>query len=376
MDGLTPSRSSGLTSDGRPRHAWPDVTRALALSGVVAMNFHTYLNGSGASSPITPSVWERLFNPNTGPLTTRFAAVFVCVAGIAIAIMERSWGGATRALSARILRRGFVLYAAGFALEWIWHGTIIFYYGAYFMLAALLIHLTSRQLLALCAPIALIAAVIQGVRAERLVDGEYTSWLDPASITSLTDLMVRTFVSYTHPVFPWLVFLCVGIVVGRNIDTFLHYRLRFLGLGVSLAAIAYVARDLVYTYAAEEDNAAFILMVSSTDPKSAGVPYTVGAVGSTLVSIVVISILCDRWSQSPVIAAFARIGQTSLTFYMFHIFFYEIVVETYELVSATGLDTALVMSGACILLALMCTLWWTRYIGQGPFERIYRLLAP
>lgn len=376
MDGLTPSRSSGLTSDGRPRHTWPDVTRALALSGVVAMNFHTYLNGSGASSPIDPSIWERLFNPNTGPLTTRFAAVFVCVAGIAVALMERSWASASRALSARLLRRGFVLYAAGFALEWIWPGTIVFYYGAYFMLAAFLIHLSSRQLLALCVPIALVAAVIQGVRAERLVDGDFTSWLDPVSITSLTDLMVRTFVSYTHPVFPWLAFLCIGIVIGRNIDNFSRYRPRFLILGVSLVTIAYVARDFMNHVAAKADNAAFMLMVSSTDPKSAGVPYTVGTVGTTLICIVVISILCDRWSQAPAIAALARIGQTSLTFYMFHVFFYEIVVEIYEAVSATGLDTALVMSAGCIVLASMFVLWWTRFIGQGPFERLYRLLAP
>jgi len=282
------------------------------------MNFHTYLNGSGASSPMNASVWERLFNPNTGPLTTRFAAVFVCVAGIAVALMERSWAGTSRALSARLLRRGFVLYAAGFALEWIWPGTIIFYYGAYFMLAAILIHLSSRQLLALCVPIALVAALIQGVRAERLADGDFTSWLDPVSITSLTDLMVRTFVSYTHPVFPWLVFLCIGIVVGRNIDTLSRHRLRLLVLGASLVTVAYVARDLVNHLAATADNAAFMLMVSSTDPKSGGVTYTVGTVGSTLVCIVLISHLCDRWQRSSIITALARIGRTSLTFYMFH----------------------------------------------------------
>ncbi len=376
MDGLTPPLSSGLTSDGRPRHTWPDVTRALALSGVVAMNFHTYLNGSGASSPMNASVWERLFNPNTGPLTTRFAAVFVCVAGIAVALMERSWVGTSRALSARLLRRGFVLYAAGFALEWIWPGTIIFYYGAYFMLAAILIHLSSRQLLALCVPIALVAALIQGVRAERLADGDFTSWLDPVSITSLTDLMVRTFVSYTHPVFPWLVFLCVGIVVGRNMEAFMRYRLRFIVLGVSLMTVAYVARDLVNHLAATADNAAFMLMVSSTDPKSGGMTYTIGTVGSTLVCIVLISHLCDRWQQSSIITALARIGRTSLTFYVFHVFFYETVVEMYEAVSATGLDTALVLSIACIVLGSMLVLWWTRFIGQGPFERLYRLLAP
>jgi uncharacterized membrane protein YeiB len=61
---------------------------------------------------------------------------------------------------------------------------------------------------------------------------------------------------------------------------------------------------------------------------------------------------------------------------VFHVFFYETVVEMYEAVSATGLDTALVLSIACIVLGSMLVLWWTRFIGQGPFERLYRLLAP
>lgn len=376
MDGLTYSHPAGLTSDGRPRRTWPDVTRALALSGVVAMNYHTYLNGTGAASPTEPSAWERLFNPDTGPLTTRFAAVFVCVAGVAIALMERSAGGASRALSTRLLRRGFVLYAAGFALEWIWPGTIIFYYGAYFMLAAILVHLSSRQLLASCVPVALVAAIVQGVRAERLVDGDFTFWLDPVSITSMTDLVVRTFLSYTHPVFPWLVFLAVGIVIGRNIDNFSRHRLRILILGVTLIVVAYATRDIVNNLFAGSDYTAFILTVSSTDPNSAGVPYTIGAIGSTLVSIVAISHICDKWAGSSVLTSLTRLGGTSLTFYMFHVFFYELAVEVFGAASATGLDTALVLSVVCIALASTFVLWWTRFVGQGPFERLYRLLAP
>ena len=376
MDGLTHQRPSNLTSDGRPRLNWPDVTRALALSGVVALNFHTYLNGTGASSPLVPSVWERLFNPDTGPLTTRFAAVFVCVAGVAIALMERSAGGASASLSTRLVRRGFILYAAGFVLEWFWPGTIIFYYGAYFMLAALLIHLSSRQLIALCAPIALVPAIVQGVRAERLVDGNFTSWLDPPSIDSVNDLLVRTFLSYTHPVFPWLVFLCVGIVLGRNINQLPRMRRQLLLIAVSLIVGAYATREVVYQLSDESAGATFILSVSSTDPDTAGIPYTVGIVGTTLLVIVVISYLCETRSRSPLVTTLTRVGQTSLTMYIFHVVFYELVVEVFGAASGTGLDTALVISLACIALGFTFVLWWTRYIGQGPIERLYRLLAP
>ena len=376
MDGLTHRHPSNLTSAGRPRRSWPDVTRALALSGVVAMNFHTYLNGSGATSPLAPSAWERLFNPDTGPLTTRFAAVFVCVAGVAIALMERSSGGASSTLSARLLRRGFVLYAAGFALEWIWPGTIIFYYGAYFMLAAALVHLSSRQLLALCVPIALIPAVIQGVRAERLVNGTFTSWLDPPEINSIGDLLVRTFLSYTHPVFPWLVFLCVGIVLGRRIDDFARLRRQLLLTGFALLVASYAVREVVYRMSAESDVGVFTLMMSSTDPDTAGVPYTVGTVGVTLLVIATVSFIADKWSGSPIITVLTRIGQTSLTMYTFHVAFYEVLIEWLGIASGTGLDTALVLSLVCIALGFTFVSWWTCFIGQGPMERVYRLLAP
>ena len=40
------------------RIATPDIARALALSGVVAMNYHAYLNRSEAIRPINPSVWQ------------------------------------------------------------------------------------------------------------------------------------------------------------------------------------------------------------------------------------------------------------------------------------------------------------------------------
>ena len=68
------------------RIATPDIARALALSGVVAMNYHAYLNRSEAIRPLHPSVWQDIFNPNTGFLTTRFAALFVLVAGVSLSL--------------------------------------------------------------------------------------------------------------------------------------------------------------------------------------------------------------------------------------------------------------------------------------------------
>jgi uncharacterized membrane protein YeiB len=55
--------------------------------------------------------------------------------------------------------------------------------------------------------------------------------------------------------------------------------------------------------------------------------------------------------------------------------FFNLVVNRLELVSRTGLDTALTLSAAFLALAVVVALWWTHVIGQGPIERCYRWLT-
>ena len=72
---------------GEQRLVGPDVARAVALIGVVVMNFHGYLllrrdtRGDDAIGDV--------FDPWTGPLSTRFAATFVLVAGVGVTLFTR-----------------------------------------------------------------------------------------------------------------------------------------------------------------------------------------------------------------------------------------------------------------------------------------------
>ena len=65
------------------RRVAPDVTRAVALIGVVTMNYHGTMN----DVRVPHGFWEHLFHPYTGVLSTRFAATFVLMAGIGVALM-------------------------------------------------------------------------------------------------------------------------------------------------------------------------------------------------------------------------------------------------------------------------------------------------
>src|SRR3712207_5745518 len=84
-------RSSAPPAGARrpDRLVGPDVVRGVALIGVVVMNYHGYLNGSGASAGPGATWAQSLFDPWQGVLSIRFAATFVTVAGIGVSLLTR-----------------------------------------------------------------------------------------------------------------------------------------------------------------------------------------------------------------------------------------------------------------------------------------------
>ena len=165
----------------------PDVVRAVALIGVVVMNYHGYLILRGSTTPRTGWL-EELFDPWTGPLSTRFAATFVLVAGVGVTLMtastvERSGrdpadADARSSLTTmrwRLVRRGVALYVFGLLLDGIWAGTIIPYYGLMFVFAAALFTWRSRWVILAGFAAALAGAALRWWQFERNLDGANTS---------------------------------------------------------------------------------------------------------------------------------------------------------------------------------------------------------
>ena len=188
----------------------PDVTRAVALVGVVVMNYHGYLNGAGAAAGPDATFAQSLFDPYRGVLSTRFAATFVLVAGIGVTLLTNR-SRLSRDPTAmqvdrwRLLRRGFFLYAGGFLLDWVWPGTILFYYGAFFVVGALLFPLRTRWIVLVGTTAAVGGAALAWWGAVRRNDGRDTSWLfrpETLQTTSPRGLLFDTFVNGTHPLLP------------------------------------------------------------------------------------------------------------------------------------------------------------------------------
>ena len=115
-----------------------------------------------------------------------------------------------------LIRRGLALYGFGLVFYEIWSGSILPYYGAMFFIAAFLFTLATPWLVAIGVTSAVAGAVINWQIWERVADGHDMRWLtDPPDDLSPRGLVYNLWVNGTHPLFPWLAFLCGGMILGR-----------------------------------------------------------------------------------------------------------------------------------------------------------------
>lgn len=370
--------SEGSTVSATPsRDDTLDVARAVAMIGVVVLNYHSYLNNSEAWTPLSPSIWQRLCNPSTGLLTTRFAALFVLVAGIGVSLMTRRSRDSNNQLllrtdRLRLLRRGALLLLVGYFLEWVWPGTILFYYGAYFIVAAGIFAAPTRRVLGVGAAAAITAATIAWWRTNQVFDLNFTSWLAPPKIDSPRSLLIRLFVSYTHPLFPWLLFFAVGIVLGRHMQQFALFRARLMLWSASIVAATYIASHLLSPSPVLGQHDTMIAKLLSTDPYDRSLAYSIVTLATALFAFGVLSLLVSAVGGSAPMQLLSRAGQMSLTIYIAHIFFFNIIVHRLHWVRATGLDTAVVLALVFYAAAIPFSATWRKYAGRGPAERLYR----
>ncbi len=348
----------------------PDVVRAVALIGVVVMNYHGYLVFHGDGIVPDGTIAERFFHPFVGPLSTRFAATFVLTAGVGITLLTRRVvasgdGAAITKMRWRLVRRGIFLYVLGQVLDEIWRGTIIFYYGAMFVVAALLFTLSTRWIVAVGVAAALAGWGIATWSFWQVEDGQSVAWLISPGRGSVWYYVSGVAITGTHPLLPWLGFLCAGIVVGRSLDT-PGWRIRASALGAVLFATA--------TIVSTQADTPFTEQLLSRHPFDRGLVYFASALGTALLAFAGISWVVDAATgrSRSLIEPLWRAGQLTLTLYIAHILVFRLFVDRLGLVDANGLGTALAFALAFWVVAIALGALWHRRFGRGPAERVYR----
>lgn len=349
------------------RRPGPDVVRAVAMAGVVMMNYHGYLIIKGGQRD--GGALYDFFDPWTGPLSTRFAATFVLTAGVGVTLMTRSSIDdpvRTTEMRWRLVRRGLLLYSGGLLFDFIWPGSILPYYGVMFMLAAFMITLRIRWLVLIGIVAAAAGWMIRWWLYERAVAGHSTAWLTEPGARSPMGLVYDVFVNGTHPLLPWLAFFCAGVVLGR-LFTYAWWRPVAIVVGFGL----YTAASILTSVDTTERS----LVLLSDDPFDRGIVYVASALGTALLAFGLIGWLADRFESTAVVDALRRAGQLSLTIYLGHAVVFNLVVDWLDLIEPSGIFLALSMSAVYWLTATSLAVAYQRRHGRGPAERVYRRLT-
>lgn len=371
---------AGTTSTGHRRYVGIDVARAIALIGVVAMNYNGMMKLRG-TRPTSRGLLERVFDISSGVLTTRFAATFVVVAGISLAFFsqpptnnrEQSSHDHLTNTRIRVLRRGLVLLTTGYFLDRVWPGTIIFFYGAYFICAALIFHIRTRLLAVLAFSIAGTAVGIAIWRRLRFQDGDPTTWMNPLDIDSIGDFLLRVFVGYTHPILPWMTFLITGMIMGRYWMTVIAHSRRLISMSTLVIIASYVVATAARVF--EWRDNAVVYALTSMQPSERGLLYILSTAGLAIIAVLIINWLAEKYQSTAITGHLQRAGQMTLTLYLLHVLFFYVVVNWGGLINGNGVSRALLVAGLYWIGAIAVASWWHHRLGTGPAERIYRWLG-
>ncbi len=197
-----------------------------------------------------------------------------------------------------------------------------------------------------------------------------SSWLfNTTGKHSPRGLLFDTFLNGTHPLLPWLAFLCAGMILARHLPAS-SLRLKVAMVG----GLGRPAADLRPERRVRHDGAAVAARLFATDPFSRSLNYTIGTLGSSVAAFAAVSLVCRlarRRRPSP--ESLAAAGRMTLTVYVLHALVFNLVVHVLGWVRPTGLDTAwLLTRSRSGLPAIVLAAWWQRHLGLGPLERVYR----
>ena len=337
---------------GSSRIVGIDIARGLAVLGMFGAHI-------GVSEPFnwTPDTWLNLVNG-------RSSILFAVLAGVSIAIIS----GGTHPVSGvplvqsriRIFARAAMIFALGGLLTSL--GTqvavILPAYAVLFVFALPFLRWSPRRLFAIAAVLAVLMPVI------------FTAILpffDALQPSAIVDLVVTGH----YPAMIWLVFVLVGLGVGR-----LDLRVRrvqgwMLAAGAALAVLGYgigVAVTPATEASAPVQTATSTLpaidfsTLLTTEPHSGSPFEVIGSTGFVLavLALCLLAVPLLRYVLYPI----AAVGAMALTAYSVHI----VAIAFYGDIVGTIFDNSMYLS--YVLTALVgCTLW-TLLFGRGPFERI------
>ncbi len=346
-----------------------DLARALAIFGMVIVNFkvvmHAHVNESMA--------WLKVVNILDG----RASALFVILAGVGLSLLTQQsrLSGDLQLLAIEkkeLFKRAGLLFILGLLYIEIWPADILHYYGVYILVGALCLLLASRYLFALIVLLLIVSTLLFFMLNYSVAwDWQTLAYADLWTIKGFTrNLIFNGF----HPVLPWLGFLLLGMVIGRQNLGHVAVRERVFLLGV-LAAVSAELAVLFLPYARLMGLPPIYEIFFNTEPMPPLPVYFIGAAGSATVIIALCVALGEKYGQKRWLMPFVYTGQLALTFYLAHVILGMGLLESLGMLDKQSLAFSLTCALIFCVFAVVFASYWRKFFLQGPLEGILRRVS-
>lgn len=350
-----------------------DIARALAIFGMVIVNFKIAMNAETGNSLLMG--FSELFQG-------RASALFVILAGIGITFITnkaRVSDDSSLILKSRLLviKRGVWLIIFGLVYTPIWEADILHFYGFYFLIAATIFTVNDKVMLFVLAFITMTFPVL-------MVFFNYDQNWNWATFTyenlwSFDGMLRHILFNGFHPVFPWAAFLLFGMWLGRqDLSQALIRKRLFIWSSITLLiteASFYAIRTLIGDASMLEITPEEVKVLFSTSIIPPLPQYVISAGSSAVILLVACLYFSERFYTTSVHKWLYQTGQLSLTLYVAHVILGMGVLEAMGLLTNQTINVSLMSALIFCIFGMLFSVLWLKYFKTGPLEWLFRKVA-
>jgi len=350
-----------------------DVARALAVIGMVIVNFKIAMGASNAGSE-----WLVWF---VGLLEGRAAATFVILAGVGISLLSqrtRLTGNKDSMAKKRnsLLKRAIFLFIVGLAYVPIWPADILHFYGIYIAIGAFLLFTSEKRLWGLSIFFTVTFVILMFIYDyEKGWDWQNLTYTD---FWTLPGMIRHLFFNGFHPVIPWTAFLLVGMWLGRQDMHNQVLRRKLLAVNIIIVItvefISWFAIQTLSITALGIDEET-VKSLFGTKPMPPMPLYLLSAGATAIVIIVLCVALTEKFRMASWIKPLVATGQLALTLYVAHVI---IGMGFLEVLGALENQTLLFSMGSSFIfctVSIIFSYFWRQRFSRGPLESIMRYIT-
>jgi uncharacterized membrane protein YeiB len=342
-----------------------DVTRGIAMIIMFMTNFAVVMDTLNDG----PRWLVMLYQIIQG----KGAATFVTLAGIGVSLMTRrqqEGDSDTERTKVRstLLKRAFFLLVFGLMFYTVWTADILHYYGVYLMIASMLLYASTTTLLRTSAVFAFgfnLLLLFLDYEKGWINNWDYVGFWTPAGFT--WNLLFNGI----HPVFPWLSFLVMGMVMGRMDIRDKCTRKKLIIKASIIAVLSYLLSGVLCSLFAGSE----LVHIVGTSMMPPGILYlaTAGSIG--VIITMVSQNLCEEYPDSWILDLMASTGRLALTHYIGHVLLGIGLIQLLEPFIEFNLVVSLLFSVGYSIFAVVSSYFWENRFGKGPIEQVMRKIT-